>query len=78
MIKGIYYVYLSEANKVIKKFLSYDNGLSENDYNNYGHKVILKVNVYDNQTLSDKEDRQLSYQRYYGRKKSRWYEKWKR
>lgn len=78
MIKGIYYVYITESNKIITKLISYDNGLNENDYNSYGHKVILKVNIFDNKTLSDKDSRELSYKRYYFcSKKSRWFKKWK-
>lgn len=68
---GTFYVYINK-NKVIFKFLHYDNNLSINTYNSYGHLLIYKLFVSDGLRKSKKPQllinnyKKLVYQKKYG------------
>ena len=45
-MRGILYIYLNQKNKLIFKFIHFDNGLNVGDINYYGHKLIYKGSYY--------------------------------
>lgn len=48
-----YYIYQDNNNKLIYKCTRTDNGLKINCFNSYGHQLIYKALIYNNQIIED-------------------------